>query len=279
MVKNILLTGSGGFIGKNLKESLKDKYTLFTPRSFELNLCDKDAVKKYFENNKIDFIIHCGTKGGVRGVEDDKNTLKDNIDMVKNLINSKLPDTRIILFGSGAMYDKQRNLKRVKESEIGKFIPKDLYGLSKLKISEITKERNDITCLNIFGCYGKGEKDSRFPTYAIKQNLAHKPIEINQNVIFDYLYIEDLCKIVYYFIGNKPQDKVINVTPTESISLYEISQIINKISDYKSEIIIKNKEMNFEYTGNNEILLKNYDIKFTPYKDGLKKLYGVLNGI
>lgn len=277
MVKNILLTGSGGFIGKNLKEFLQDKYTLFTPRSYELDLCDKDAVKKYFENNQIDFIIHCGTKGGVRGVEDDKNTLKDNLDMVENLINSKNTDTKILLFGSGAMYDKQRDLKKVKESEIGKVIPKDLYGLSKLKISEITKERDDILCLNIFGCYGKGEKESRFPTYAIKQNLAHKPIQINQNVVFDYLYIEDLCKIVYYFIEHKPKDKVINVTPTESISLVEISEIINNISDFKSEIIIKKDGMNFEYTGDNTLLLKTLDIKFAPYEVGLRKLYGELN--
>lgn len=277
MVKNILLTGSGGFIGKNLKEFLQDKYTLFTPRSYELDLCDKDAVKKYFENNQIDFIIHCGTKGGVRGVEDDKNTLKDNLDMVENLISAKSPDTQIILFGSGAMYDKQRDLKKVKESEIGKVIPKDLYGLSKLKISEITKERYDILCLNIFGCYGKGEKESRFPTYAIKQNLAHKPIQINQNVVFDYLYIEDLCKIVYYFIQNKPFQKVINVTPTESISLLKIAEIINNISDFKSEIIIKKDGMNFEYTGDNTLLLKTLDIKFTPYEVGLRKLYGELN--
>ena len=37
---NVLLTGSGGFIGKNLKSYLQDKYELLTPRSYELNLID-----------------------------------------------------------------------------------------------------------------------------------------------------------------------------------------------------------------------------------------------
>ena len=58
MVKNILLTGSGGFIGKNLKEYLSDKYNLFCPRSYELDLRDFKSVKDYFDNNDIDFVIH-----------------------------------------------------------------------------------------------------------------------------------------------------------------------------------------------------------------------------
>ena len=41
------------------------------------------------------------------------------------------------------------------KNEIGKFIPKDLYGKSKLLIAEKIKNRNDVLCLNIFGCYGK----------------------------------------------------------------------------------------------------------------------------
>ena len=43
----LLLTGSGGFIGKNLKEYLQDKYNLLTPRSYELNLIDENAVNEF----------------------------------------------------------------------------------------------------------------------------------------------------------------------------------------------------------------------------------------
>lgn len=41
---NILLTGSGGFIGRNLKEYLQDKYTLFCPRSYELDLTNEKQL-------------------------------------------------------------------------------------------------------------------------------------------------------------------------------------------------------------------------------------------
>ena len=180
--KKILLTGSGGFIGKNLKEYLKHKYVLLTPRSFELNFLDANAICKYFKENKIDFVIHCASVGGARGIQDKDTTIEDNLAMVDNILKYKSADTRVILFGSGAMYDKSRNLHKVKESEIGYVIPKDLYGKSKMLIAEKIKNRDDVLMLNIFACYGYGEKENRFPTYAIKRVIEGENIEINQNV-------------------------------------------------------------------------------------------------
>lgn len=276
---NILLTGSGGFIGRNLKEYLQDKYTLFCPRSYELDLTNEKAVAQYFTSHDIDFIIHCGTTGGARGVQDSPETLDHNIAMVNNLLKYKKDNVRVILFGSGAMYDKSRNLHKVKETEIGKFLPYDLYGQSKMKIAEITEKRNDILCLNIFACYGYNEKESRFPSYAVNQVIKGEDIVINQNVIFDYLFVEDMKKIVEHFIIHKPLHKIINITPSDSISLVEIADIVVNISGggHRSQIKIKNPVMNNEYTGDNSLLLSEIqDLKFTSMQEGLLKLYNYI---
>ena len=274
MLKTILLTGSGGFVGRNLKEYFSGKYSLLRPRSFELDLTDKNKVAEYFELHNIDFIIHCASIGGVRDCKDPDNCLNDNLAMVQNLLDAKSPDTKMIIFGSGAAYSKNRELHKIKESQIGETIPQDFYGKSKMELAKLTLRRDDMLCLNIFACYGKFEKDSRFPTYAIKQNLNNEPIVINQNVIFDYLYVEDLCKIVEAFIREFPKNKVINVTPTESISIYDIVRIVNEISDFKSEIIFKQNGFNYEYTGDNSLLRQELsDFEFTSYKNGLSQLY------
>ncbi|MBP3821496.1 NAD-dependent epimerase/dehydratase family protein [bacterium] len=270
----ILLTGSGGFIGKNLKKYLQGNYTLLTPRSYELNLIDEQAVKKYFEEYDIDFVIHCGSTGGARGIQDIDTTIEDNLAMVDNILKYKRDDVRVILFGSGAMYDKSRPLHKVREDEIGKVIPKDLYGKSKMLIAEKIKDRKDVLCLNIFACYGYGEKENRFPSYAINRVILGKDIEINQNVVFDYLWVEDMQRIVEYFITHMPVNNIINITPTNSISLLEIANIVKTLSNKKIEIKINNPEMNNEYTGSNFKLLENYpELKFTTIEDGLKKLY------
>ena len=104
--------------------------------------------------------------------------------------------------------------------------------------------------------------------------MKKEDIVINQNVFFDYLYIDDLCKVVECFINNKPKSKIINVTPTNSIDLVSVSNIINEIGTYKSKIIIKNKNLNYEYTGDNFVLLQEMkNFEFTSYKNGMKKVY------
>ena len=270
----ILLTGSGGFIGKNLKSYLQGKYDLLVPRSYQLNLTNSAMVGDYFVQNDIDFVIHCATVGGARGIQDKDTTVEDNLSMVENILQYKKPETRVILFGSGAMYDKSRELHKVKESQIGEVVPSDLYGKSKLLISEKIKNRKDVLMLNIFACYGYGEKESRFPSYAINQVLRRQNIVINQNVVLDYLFVEDMVKIVEYFMKNVPNENIINITPTKSISLLEIANIVNNFANNKVEITIKNPVLNNEYTGDNSLLLKNYPtLTFTSIEDGLKKLY------
>ncbi len=274
IMKNIMLTGSGGFVGKNLKEYFENSYNLLCPRSSELDLTDFQSVKNFFDKNNVDFIIHCATTGGVRGCADSETCESDNLAMVKNLLECKTKDTKIIAFGSGAAYSKDRDLHKIKEFMLGDVTPKDLYGRSKMKIAKLAASRNDMLCLNIFACYGKYEKETRFPTYAIVQNLKKDTIEINRNVIFDYLYIKDLCKIINIFMQKFPKNRVINVTPSKSISLFEIAEIVNNISDYKVPVVFKNPGMNFEYTGSNTVLLEEIPgFEFTPLNKGLKELY------
>lgn len=272
-MKKLLLTGSGGYVGQNLKRALQGDYSLLTPRSAELDLRDAAAVKDFFAANNIDFIVHCGSTGGARGIQDVDTTIEDNLAMVDNLLLAKRTDTRVILFGSGAMYGKSRSLHKVKEDEIGSFIPEDLYGKSKMMIAQKVEGRKDVVCLNIFACYGYGEKANRFPSYAIAQAIKGEDIVINKNVVFDYLWIDDLIRIVRHFIKNQPHQNIINVTPKKSCELREIAETVKDISG-KDISIVCDDGLGNEYTGDNTRLLREFpELTFTPLREGLKKLY------
>lgn len=277
-MKKILLTGSGGFIGSNLRQWLKEKYKLFIPRSYELNLLDRLSVKKYIETNKIDMIIHSASCG-VRITADAtiEDVAKPNLEMFNNLADYVNPNCPMITFGSGAEYDKSRPLHKIKEEDFGKSIPKDPYGYSKYLISKEIEKRENILNLRIFGIYGQGEDSSRVTSCIINDNLNHRPITLNQNVIFDFMWIDDFCKIVEHFIEKPTNEKFINVSPTESIQIVDLANIVNDFSDFTSEIVIKNKGMNKEYTGDNHRLKKEIkNIEFTSYNEGMKKFYFAL---
>ena len=264
-MKNILLTGSGGFIGKHLKEYFKE-YNLFTPRSFQLNLLDEIETAKYLKENNIEFIIHSASCG-VRITPDAtlEEVAKPNMLMFNNLAKSGIP---MITIGSGAEYDKSRPLVNIKEENFGESIPKDPYGYSKYMISKEIEKRENILNLRLFGIYGFGEDPSRVTSCIVNAKLKNEPVILNQNVRFHFIWIDDFCKIIKHFVEHTTKEKFLNAAPSKSIEIIELAKIAG------IDMIIKNEGMNKEYTADNSKLLKELNgFKFTSYEDGMEKLY------
>lgn len=271
---NILLTGSGGFIGQHLKEHLKDKYNLLTPCSWKLNLLNQADVDEYFNNHEIDMIIHLAA-AGVRITPDAtiEEVAKPNIEMFDNLAKHVSEKCKMIMLGSGAEYDKSKPIINVKESEFGKSIPQDPYGYSKYLISKKIEKQENILNLRVFGVYGVGESPTRVTSAIVNAKIKNEPVVLNQNVRFCFIWIEDLCKIVEYFIENPTKEKFINVTPNESIEIADMAKLIG------AEVSLKNEGLNNEYTGDNTLLKSKIgDFEFYSYKTGLLNMYEVLKG-
>lgn len=277
-MKKIAILGSRGFVGRNLNEYLKDKYEVYPITREQFSVLDEKEVKCFFEKEKIDVVIHCANQGGSRktGYDREKSdVVGTNLRMFFNLERCLTPNMKMINFGSGAQYDKTRELNKIEEKELGQFIPKDDYGYSKYIISKYISKCDNIYNPIIFGLFGKYEDYSfKFISNAILKNILKMPIEINQNVVFDYLYLGDFLKIIELLIDNDYKKKEFNITPTKSIDLVTIAKCVNNCSAYKSEIIVKRDGLNYEYTGSNKRLLENFkEYSFTTYEDSIKELY------
>lgn len=273
--KNILITGSNGFIGRNLKEHFQEKYQLFTPSHHELDLLDADQVRNYIRKNRIDIIIHCANIGGGRDTVELGDVAQINLRMFFNIARNEEMVSKIIHFGSGAEYDKSRPLKKVREEDFSRRVPVDDYGFYKYVCSKYIEKAKNIICLRLFGVYGKYEDYRyKFISNSIVKNLLNLPLVINQNVIFDYLYIDDLVAIVRHFLEKKAKYRFYNLTSSSSINLTDICQTINAVSDFKSKIKVINQGLNNEYTGDNTRLRKEIPkLSFTGYNEGIKELF------
>lgn len=277
---NILITGARGFVGRNLVEYLSrfpSKYSLYYPYHKELELIDAEKVSDFIGRNKIDVIIHCASVGGSRktGYDAGKTDIvSTNLRMFFNLFRSMNDPMRMIFFGSGAEYDRLNYRPRMTEDYFGAHIPSDDYGFSKYVCSKFAEKSKNIFNLRIFGMFGKYEDyEFKFISNSIVKNLFKLPIIINQNVNFDYMYIGDCVKIVERFISNKPKHNIYNLTTGTTVDLVTIANKINRISDFKSEIIVKNPGLGTEYSGDNSRLKKEIDPQFTPVDNALKELY------
>jgi len=271
-MKKVLITGGSGFIGKNLQEYLRGKFYVFAPTHTEFDLVDTHSVSNYISDHNIDVIVNCAAYG-IYGAKI-QDIVSHNLRIFFNIIHNLDKIEKIIHLGSGAEYDRSRSIVRIKEKDFDQRIPKDDYGFYKYICSKYIEKSDKIVSLRLFSVYGKRDADFKFIPNTIIKNLLKRNIVINQNVLFNHLFIEDLMPILNYFILNKPKFKSYNIVPDQSIDLITICNIINEISDYKSKITVLNKGLNNEYTGDNNRLRSEIpNLKFTNYKEGIEKLF------
>ena len=272
--KKILLTGSTGFIGRNLYRVLKQHYDITAPKRLELDVVKEFDVDSYFMNNSFDVVIHTANISPFKSPQYDSidNILDYTIRAMLNIEKHSNEVEKILYMGSGAEYNKQYDIKMVKENDIGMTIPTDNYGYAKYILNKIARGSKNIYNLRLFGCYGPTDVKTKFIRDAIDCCLENRAITIRQNCQFDYLYVDDMSNVVRWFIENIPKYHDYNVCSGIPIDLLTIAKIVAMKMHNDNGITIAKEGYNKEYTADNSRLLSELnDFKFTSIEDGISK--------
>lgn len=275
MMKRIVLTGGTGFIGRNLLESsLREKYEILAPSRQEMDLCDEQSVASFLSRNPCDVLIHSAIKPANRAAHDLSRIMAENSRMFFNLIQNFDRIGKIIHLGSGSGYDMRNYQPKLREEQFGESIPVDELGLYKYLVGKFAEYNDRIVDLRIFGIYGKYEDYSiRFISNMICKALFNLPLTMNQDRYFDYIFVEDLPKILQYFIETKAHFSSYNITPDASILLSDIAQLVLDKTGKALPIVISKEGLGVEYSGNNS-RLKNEIASFslTSLEEGISNL-------
>lgn len=273
----ILVTGSEGFVGRNLVEYFRgDNISVLHPTVGELDLTSSKSMVDYFKANPVDAIIHSATT--LRDKTDyPADVCENNLRMFFNLVRQMTPQMKLINLGSGSEYCREYWHAKMPETFFDCHVPVDSHSYSKYVISNYIEnfhELNMVT-LRIFGIFGKYEDYRyKFISNAIVKNLLKMPITINQNVNYDYIYIADFYKVIKHFLFNNGKYRAYNATPTDPIDLVSLSNIINQVSDYQSNILVLNGGIGIDYSGNNNRLLQEINnLQMLSYSESIRELY------
>ena len=266
----ILITGTNGFIGKNLLEHFQNKFEfVFSPKRKELNILDTDAVESYIKRNKFDIIIHCCVT---------LTSIEDNLKMYFNLERMSDFYGKLICIGSGAEFDKRNYIPKVTEEYFSKYIPSklDIYGYSKFIIAkDIQKKKRNIFNLRVFGIFGKYEDYTRrLISNIICKLLIGKNIVLNKNGCFDYMYVNDFSKIVEKFINENPKFSTYNTCTGSTVEFLTLAKIVNQIDGREKKIEVKEDGISPEYSGDNSRFINEFGpINFSKTKDSVHELF------
>ncbi len=278
LMKKILVTGGNGFIGRNLLESLQKYYRVCAPSSMELDLRDTVKTAQYLEEQSFDVVIHCANTNNTRISRDRVNPydiLSGNLRMYWNLARCSQLYTKMYYFGSGAEFDAQHYIPSMTEEYFGEYIPQDAYGFSKYIMNQDAMKSENIYNLRLFGVYGKHEEwNRRFISNNMCRILRGFNISINQDMEFDYLYIDDLCRIMVWFIEHTPRYHDYNVCTGHNVKLSEIAVIIGERCGRGFPVRILNEGEKLPYTADNARLLTEIgEFVFTSLHIGVEQLW------
>ena len=255
-MKKILITGKSGYIASELKKYFFNKYEITIIGREDFSLEDEKETNKFFQKSFYDVVIHSAILGGNRLYPDSIECLKTNINIFLNILNNKNNFGKLINFGSGAQFTLS---------------PK-YYGLSKKLINGFIKETENFYDLRIYGVFNENELESRFIKRSIKSNLCKENIHIFNNKMMDYIYMDDLCSLVEYYIKENNPPKEIDCCYKDKVTLFNIAQYINSISDFKSKI--KLESHSYDHYIGPKIKLP---IKVIGLQEGIKRTFKKIN--
>jgi GDP-L-fucose synthase len=254
----ILITGTNGYIGKTLHNALKDTHDVTPLTRANFDLTDAVAMGKFFTSKRhFNIVLHCAVAGGSRLTKDDWNVMDKNLTMYYNLLQFRNHYTRLIHFGSGAET----------------YMPKEPYGYSKKIIAKSVLNQDNFYNLKIFGVFDENELDTRFIKANIKRYIAKESIQVYKNKLMDFFYMEDLIKVVEYYINEKDPPKEFDCVYYSHSTLANIAvDLLNLLDDYRVDIQIQEE--------GSDLYVSTYrgslPIEFTGLEEGIKRTYNKL---
>jgi UDP-glucose 4-epimerase len=194
----VLVLGSGGFIGRHLAAALAQREqceVVGVLSRRHLNLCDAKAVKAFFASNgHFDFVFLCTSSGGSRLSPETEQTQQENLDMTDNVMQCEAAFELLVLFGSGAEFDRSKPVDRVLEPARVPPPEGQWYGRAKHFIRAKYAAHPKVINWRIFACFGPDENPQRFIASCLRAKLEGREIVIDGDRQFDFVHINDVCE-------------------------------------------------------------------------------------
>ena len=273
MKKTILITGSSGFIGKNLIKKIPKYSTTIEKNGKKIDLRDKEKVLKL---KRVNTVIHLAGKTPYSKKLSNNEIFEHNIlgtlNILEYCISKKVEK---LIFVSSYIYGNSKN-NPINEKHIVQ--PHNTYTKSKYLAEELCKNYAKkfgikLIILRPFNLFGNLQKKGFLISNIIEAIKNNSSISItNKNNKRDYLLIDDFIDVILKMIDFDCKLEIFNIGSGKSYSFEKIIQLFEKKSGKK----IKREN---KVSKDNNILKIQADISKITKKTGWHPKYNFEEGV
>jgi len=235
---NILVTGSNGQVGSELRELSKNySYDFFFTTRDNLDITNSEAVKEYCESSNINVIINCAAYTAVDIAETDiENADLVNRKAVKKLaLVSKELNIKLIHISTDYVFDGKNFKPYCEEFQTN---PKSIYGKTKLdgEIEMIKINPKNSIIIRTSWVY------SSFGNNFVKTMIKLGKEKESLGVIFDQIgtptYAKDLANAILDIMPtiNNKKVEIYNYSNEGVLSWYDFAKEIMKMAKLDCKI-------------------------------------------
>ena len=282
---NILVTGSNGQLGSEIKElSVNYFYSFFFTNRDNIDITSKDNIKSFCQENNINVIINCAAYTAVDKAESDiENADLINRKAVKKLaLVSEELNIKLIHISTDYVFDGRNFKPYCEEFQTN---PQGIYGKTKLDGENEMRDINPKNSIIIRTSWVYSSFGNNF----VKTMLRLGKEKESLGVIFDQVgtptYARDLAKIILDIIPQINNDKVeiYNYSNEGVLSWYDFAKEIMRMAKLDCKI---NPIQTFEYPTpavrphfsllNKSKIKKMFNIEIPYWKDSLDECLKIM---
>jgi dTDP-4-dehydrorhamnose reductase len=281
MSKRVFITGSGGFVGKNLyklaKENLFDVYGvgLSNEQCVDevVDITDEIKLREVLDKIKPSFIVHTAAMSNVEKCETERNVAYvNNVLSTKNLVEwANDNDATMIFLSSDYVFDGIKGNFTEEDSAN----PIQYYGVTKLEGERLVFQLKKHIILRPTVIYGWDPDGMNFFMQLYRNQKEKKEMKIPIDQMSNPTYINDLCELIVKILKSPGIYGTFIATGPESMSRYELGLKLCNYMGWDKKFILPVETKNFGQHAKRPInnstsskkICKQFLFKFTNLKN------------
>lgn len=262
MEKNskIYVAGHGGMVGSAIVRELgRQGYDNIITRSHrELDLCRQEAVERFFQEEKPEYVFLAAAKVG--GIEANRGALADfmyeNMILEMNVIHSAWKNNckKLEFLGSSCIYPRMAPQPMKEECLLTSPLERtnEAYALAKisgLKYCEFLNRQYKTDYISVMPTNLYGPNDNYHPTHShVLPALIRRFHEAKEakaswvtcwgdgSPLREFLYVDDLANLCVFLMNHYSGNETVNAGTGKELSIRELAYMVAEVIGYDGQI-------------------------------------------